>query len=191
MLFQYPAHEKFSRGYYPPYQEMVIKKAFELLFREYYARLCEYSGMITRDEDASVEIVQDFFVKLWENRATLDIKSVKSYLFRSIHNNSIKYINKRAQLESIRVEKNAKYGYTSPEDFELTEKLEKSLDELPPKCREIFIMSRIDKLRHNEIAEKLGISARTVEVQIRKASIILKEKLKEFYFLLILFLLFK
>lgn len=167
------------------------QKAFELLFKEYYARLCEYSAMITRDEDASVEVVQDFFVKLWENRATLDIKSVKSYLFRAVHNNSIKYVNKRMMLESISDDGSKEYGYTSPHDFELTEKLEKSLDELPPKCREIFIMSRIDKLRHNEIAEKLGISSRTVEVQIRKASIILKEKLKEFYFLLILFLLFK
>ena len=165
------------------------QKAFELLFNEFYARLCGYSVLITHDKDASMEIVQDFFVKLWENRNALEIKSVRSYFFRSVHNNSIKYMNKKVLLESISDESDVQYGFSNPGDFELKEKLEQSLGELPPKCREIFILSRVDKLRHNEIAEKLGISSKTVEVQIRKASIILKKKLKEFY-LLILFLFF-
>ena len=159
------------------------KKAFEAFFKEYYARLCEYSQLITKDQDASVEIVQDFFVKLWENREKLEINSVKSYIFRAIHNNSIKFLNKKLSFETINNDK--EYGFILPNDFELNENIEKSINELPPKCREIFILSRIDKLRHNEIAEKLGISSKTVEVQIRKASLILKEKLKEFYSLLI------
>lgn len=155
------------------------EKAFEELFKAYYARLCEYSLALVADKEAAAEIVQDFFVKMWENRATLDIKSLKAYLFRSIHNNSLKYISKRIHFESIIDSR--EYGITAPVDFEMADKLDKSLNELPPKCREIFLMSRLDKLRHNEIAEKLGISPRTVEVQIRKASHILKEKLKEFY----------
>ncbi|HEY4784747.1 MAG TPA: sigma-70 family RNA polymerase sigma factor, partial [Bacteroidales bacterium] len=83
------------------------------------------------------------------------------------------------------------YGYDMPYDFELTEQLEKSLNELPPRCKEIFILSRIEKLRHQEIADKLGISPRTVEVQIRNANQILKEKLKEFIPLLFFYFLTK
>lgn len=163
------------------------QEAFEKLFREYYARLCAYSFLIVKDKDAAAEIVQDFFVKLWENRAKLEIVATQSYFFKAIHNNSIKYMGKKVDFEPITSGK--EYGFEMQNDFELQEKMEQSLNELPPKCREIFILSRMEKLRHNEIAEKLGISAKTVEVQIRKANIILKEKLKEFYFLL-LFLFF-
>jgi RNA polymerase sigma-70 factor (family 1) len=158
------------------------QKAFERLFREYYARLCEYSFLLTKDKESSAEIVQDFFVKLWENHSKLDIKATKSYLFRSIHNNTIKYLRKETKFESLMADHPEQL--TEITDLELSEKLEKSLNELPPKCKEIFILSRIDKLKHNEIAEKLGISTKTVEVQIRKANIILREKLKEFMFLL-------
>ena len=160
-------------------------KTFETLFKSYYARLCEFSFLITKDKEASVDIVQDFFVKLWENRTKLKINNLKSYMFKSVHNNSVKHMGKTLQFESFGENKTNNYGFSVPKDFELKEKLEKSLNELPPRCREVFILSRIDKLHHKEIAEKLGISTKTVEVQIRKASIFLKEKLKEFYFLLI------
>ena len=161
------------------------QKAFETLFKEYYARLCEYSFLLIKDEEVASELVQDFFVKLWENRANINIKIVKAYLFKAIHNNSIKYITKKNHFESIIDEK--EYGHVMPNDFELPEMLEKSLNGLPPKCKEIFLLSRQDKLHHNEIAEKLGISPKTVEVQIRKARLILKEKLKEFRVLLLFY----
>jgi len=160
-------------------------KAFETLFKEYYARLCEYSFLLTKDKEAASELVQDFFVKLWENHAKINIKTTKAYLFKAIHNNTVKYLTKNNHFDSIINEK--EYGYVLPNDFELTERLEISLNELPPKCKEIFMMSRLEKLRHKEIAEKLRISPKTVEVQIRKASLILKEKLKEFKVLLLYF----
>lgn len=69
---------------------------------------------------------------------------------------------------------------TEMPDKELAELIHKSIDELPPKCREIFILSRLELLKHNEIAEKLGISPKTVEVQIRKANIKLRNKLKNY-----------
>ena len=160
------------------------KQAFETLFIEFYARLCEYSFLVIKDKEAASEIVQEFFVKLWENHKKINIQAIKPYLFKSIHNNSIKYISKRNSVEPIMDFK--EYGFVLPHDFELKEKLEKSVNELPPKCKEIFLMSRLDKLRHKEIAEKLGITPKTVEVQIRKANLILKEKLKEFMFLIFL-----
>lgn len=154
------------------------KLAFESLFKTYYARLCEYSCMLTKDKDIACEIVQDFFAKLWETRETLTIGLPKPYLFKAVHNNTIKYLDKQKKLDPLT--EGLEYGYDLPYDFELTEQLEKSLNELPPRCKEIFILSRIEKLRHQEIADKLGISPRTVETQIRNANQILREKLKEF-----------
>ena len=61
------------------------------------------------------------------------------------------------------------------------EKIRESIDNLPDQCRKIFVLSRVDGLKHKEIADKLNISPKTVEVQIRKASIILREKLKDYY----------
>lgn len=165
------------------------KKAFESLFKEYYARLCEYSVLLTKDKDLSCEIVQDFFVKLWENRKTLTIELTKPYLFRAIHNNTLKHLGKQKKFDFIK--EGMEYGFDIPYDFELSEQLEKSLNELPPRCKEIFILSRIEKLRHQEIADKLGISSKTVEVQIRNANQILKEKLKNFMPLLFFYFLSK
>ena len=68
------------------------QKTFETLFTDYFARLCEYSFLIIKDKEVAAEIVQDFFAKLWENRAKANIQSIKAYFFKSIHNNSIKYI---------------------------------------------------------------------------------------------------
>lgn len=163
------------------------RNAFEALFKEYYGRLCEYSYGLTKDKDISSEIVQDLFVNLWNNRFFLEIKAVKPYLFKAVHHNTIKYLVKNSKLETIVLGK--EYGYVMPHDFELTQILEESVSQLPPKCREIFMLSRIEKMRHNEIAKKLGISTRTVEVQIRKANIILREQLKDFSFLLVLYFL--
>ncbi len=154
------------------------KLAFEKLFLSYYSRLCEYSYTICKDKETSVEIVQDFFVRLWDNRSNLNISSVKAYLFRSIHNNTIKCITRKSA--TINIDSIQECGSESIPDFELSETLERSIAELPPRCREVFVLSRMDKLRHKEIASMLGISERTVEVQIRKAGQILKEKMKEF-----------
>jgi RNA polymerase sigma-70 factor (ECF subfamily) len=159
------------------------KHAFEILFTEYYGRLCEYSNTICNNQEIAAEIVQDFLVKFWENRHRLHITSVKPYLFKSIHNNTVRHIVRKKSIEPIKNED--EYGSEYLRDFELSETLEKSIEDLPPRCREIFILSRMDNLRHKEIANKLGISERTVEVQIRKAGKILKEKMREYLSLLL------
>jgi RNA polymerase sigma-70 factor (ECF subfamily) len=160
------------------------KQAFEKLFIAYYGRLCEYSNTLCHDKEAAVEIVQDFFVKLWDNRFRINITSLKPYLFKAIHNNTIKYIIRKTSTEPLR--NDHEYGSETMADFELSQTLEKAIAELPAKCKEVFILSRMDRIRHKEIAIQLGISERTVEVQIRKASRVLKEKLKE-YFSMVLF----
>jgi len=92
------------------------QKAFETLFKEYYSRLCEYAFLLIKDKEVAAELVQDFFVKFWENRAKMDIKTTKAYLFKSIHNNTIKYLTRKNNVESIIDEK--EYGQIFPKDFE-------------------------------------------------------------------------
>jgi len=159
------------------------KQSFKLLFNNYYSRLCSYTEKITGRDDIAEEIAQGVFIKIWENRYNINIqKNVKGYLFRSVHNHALKYIQAQ-KIEAKYIEYNEIFGTghtTEISDFELSEIINKSINELPEKCREVFLMSRIDQLKHKEIANKLGISEKTVEVQIRNANLKLREKLKEF-----------
>lgn len=159
------------------------EKAFETIFKELYSSLCVYAKKFTQQTEPSEEIVQNIFYKLWDKREELNIHtSLKSYLFKAVHNNSIKYLHSKKFEEDYRKFNEEiilnKKDYLP--DFDLKEKLNKSIDELPPQCRKIFILSRFDNLRHSEIAVKLGISEKTVEVQIRRANIALRKKLREF-----------
>lgn len=161
-------------------------KAFEMLFHQYYGYLCSYAVKIVNDKDEAEEIVQDFFVRLWEKRNQISIESsVKNYFFRSIKNlciNSIQHDKikaKHAQKVISESETN-----TSAEDyfveFDLAEKIEESIQALPNKRREIFRLSREEGLKYREIAEKLNVSIKTVETQMSLAIKTLREKLKKY-----------
>jgi RNA polymerase sigma-70 factor (ECF subfamily) len=163
-------------------------KAFECIFKEYYTRLCVYSKKFTLQREVAEEIVQQIFSNIWENKEELSIHtSIKSYLFRAVHNNSLKYLNSKKFEEDYKIFNESILLDNSDiqPDFDLSENLYKSIEDLPPQCRKIFILSRFEQYKHNEIAEKLGISAKTVEVQIRRANISLRKKLQ--YFLPIIF----
>jgi RNA polymerase sigma-70 factor, ECF subfamily len=165
--------------------------AFESLFKELYPSLCIYAKKFTQQKEPAEEIVQQIFFKLWENRNELAIHtSLKSYLFKSVHNNSLKYLNSKKFEEDYKKfneELLLRQSDYLP-DFELSEKINKSIEDLPPQCKKIFLMSRYDNLRHIEIAEKLSISVKTVEVQIRRANIVLRKKLQDFITIFILLL---
>lgn len=162
--------------------------AFESVFREYYPGLCLYAKKIVGEIETAEEIIQDVFLNLWEKRKNPGIHtSLKSYLFKAVHNHALNWI-KHKQVERkyqdyySNLYKGFSYnkGETNPEPF-VKDKIRESIEKLPDQCRKIFILSRVDGLRHKEIAVKLNISPKTVEVQIRKASIILREKLKDYY----------
>ncbi len=159
------------------------KEAFKELFEHYYSRLCSYAEKFVVRKDIAEEIVQNVFFIIWDKRNELKIEiSLKGYLFRSVHNNSIKYLQTK-KIESDYFEHNKIFGQsqiTEMNDFELMEAINQSIDELPEKCREIFMMSRLENLKHKEIAQKLNISEKTVEVQIRNANLRLRELLKDF-----------
>ena len=162
--------------------------AFEMLFRKYYAALVNYAYGFTKDMDASEEIVQDFFYNFWKNRREINIRlSIKSYLFRSIRNNSIKYLEavavRRRYAERVinAAKGNPGYENTDLEVKELKDLIEHTLKELPERCVNIFRMSRFDGLKYEEIAAKLSVSVKTVEANMGKALKLLRERLGKYH----------
>jgi len=159
---------------------------FEALFKLYYAPLVVYACKFVADRDIAREIVQDFFVRLYEKRLTLNIDtSIKSYLYRSVYNCCINYINQRTiqdkHLKNIDMEKVDEDNLENEINrIELQQKIFEVIETLPSKCRRIFKMNRLEGLKNEEIATKLNLSKRTVETQISKALKILRLKLADF-----------
>ena len=172
--------------------------AFNALFRKYYSAMCHFANQFLHDRELAEEIVQDMFVKIWEKRAVLNIESsVKQYLFRSIRNhclNQIQHEKIKKQyadkvLESAHQEINAEQYYL---EVDLISRIEKSIESLPPKRKEIFRLSREQGLKYKEIADTLDISVKTVEAQMGLALKYLRDDLKDFSnYLMTLFLILK
>jgi RNA polymerase sigma-70 factor, ECF subfamily len=167
--------------------------AFELLFHFYYSGLVMYSTQFTADRMDAEEIVQDFFVRFWQkHQQILLTDSLKGYLFLSVKNSCLNYLkHKKVEERYIQkmVELSSRHIAYDPDLYlasELQEKVKNAIDLLPEKCREIFIMSRIQGLKNEEIATNLNISKRTVETQISKALKVLRVELKDYIGLMIL-----
>jgi RNA polymerase sigma-70 factor (ECF subfamily) len=152
------------------------KQEFENLFRSSYVSLVRYAQTILRDHDTSEEIVQELFFRLWQGRANLRVESsLKGYLFRSVHNRSLHYIEHQKVIDRHAGE-TAAAAETVSEPVtdaiyynELQAKVARVLERLPERCSEIFRMSRLEGLKYNEIAEKLSVSLKTVEANMGKA----------------------
>jgi RNA polymerase sigma-70 factor (ECF subfamily) len=161
------------------------KRSFELLFRDFFIPLCSYARKFISDHDSSKEIVQDVFINLWEKRDDISAdKPVKSYLYTSVHNRCLNYIrdNKKFKRDS----ENIEILNINPVDIdkmveaENEKKIMDAINQLPGKCKEVFLLSRFEQLKYNEIAEKTGVSVKTIEAQMSKALKILRENLAEF-----------
>ena len=171
--------------------------AFELLFRFYYAGLVVFASQFTFDKEESEDIVQDFYIRLWEKRSNLrTADSLKSYFFQSVKNSCLNFLkHQKIKEQSINdllslSEKSLLYDPNLYIASELQEKVKRCIDTLPDRNREVFKMSRFDGLKNEEIAEKLNISKRTVETHISNSIKILKTQLKDYAGLLFLLGLF-
>lgn len=163
------------------------KVAFDKVFRQYYQYLCNFAFQFLKEKEASEEVVQDFFFKLWDKREDLSIQSsLKSYLFRSVQNrclNQIKHLTikekyKTYNQEQIHLQENTPSDYAV--EVELAEKISLSIEALPKERQRIFNLSRNEGLKYKEIAEQLDISVKTVESQMGKALKFLREQLAEY-----------
>jgi RNA polymerase sigma-70 factor (ECF subfamily) len=172
------------------------KRSFEELFRSFFPSLVLFAQKYVPDQDTAKEIVHNVFINLWEKRQQVDTGSpLKSYLFTSVHNRCLNYIRDQKKFDKDdtifqRLDStDFSDGVDRLEEQELEQRIYDALQSLPEKCREIFMMNRFDGLKYAEIAEKQGISVKTVETQMSKALKILREKLIDYLGMIILFIL--
>ena len=171
------------------------RKNYEQIFRNHYSELCSYANNFMDDLDDAEEIVQEVFVKVWEIRNEINISnSVRAYFFRSVRNaclNKKKHIKIREEYKEHN-EREIDSNFVDLENIidasELELKIRNSIDKLPTERRKIFIMSRYDELKYQEIADKLNISVKTVENQMGSALKFLRNELSEYIKILIILL---
>ena len=152
------------------------KQEFEKLFRSSYVSLVRYAKTFVKDHDTSEEIVQNLFFRLWKDRQNLRIKSsLTGYLFRSVHNRALHFIEHQKVVSRHAGEIRAGTELTTEPVTEaiyyneLQSKVAVVMERLPERCRVIFQMSRFEGLKYNEIADKLAVSLKTVEGDMGKA----------------------
>lgn len=162
------------------------EEPLEDLFNYYYPRLFNFSRSFLKIEEGIDDILQEVFIKIWQNRKKINSAATfNSYIFTITRNlllNELRSkLNSEKTKEEIRSLSLAK-EYSSMNQIEyrdLKEKVDKLVCELPQRQKEIFILSRTEGLSHKEIAEKLGIKTKTVEYHITQAVRHLKDKLGE------------
>lgn len=153
------------------------ERALEIVFRSHYAGMASFVQRFVRSPDVAEELVQDIFLKLWAKREQLsEIESFRTYLFRAARNQALNWL-RRQKLERRWQEEHSGEGeaqVSTLADEEATEQelsaaVQEAIGRLPPRCREVFLLSRDGGLTYAEIANTLGISVKTVETQMGRA----------------------
>lgn len=163
-------------------------KAFEAVFRLYYAPLCLYAASITGRRDIAEEIVQELFYICWKERETLQLFcSLKSYLYKAARNRALQYLEHRAvcnRHEESVLTAPAPEGVPSPEDEleykELKRLVDQAFERMPPRRSRIFRMHRTEGLKYAEIAARLELSVKTVEAEMTKALHMLRREIEQY-----------
>lgn len=180
---------------HPDHEDVLLKRKFEILFREHFTGLCYFARKYTGDLDAAKEIVHNVFLRIWENRSDFEWeKPAKSYLFTSVYNRSLNYIRDNRKLirqenfQALHLIADESAYSENLETAELESRIKQTLQRLPEKCRQVFELSRFEQKKYSEIAMQLNISVKTVETQMSKALHMLREELKDYLTILILML---
>jgi RNA polymerase sigma-70 factor (family 1) len=164
--------------------------AFSRFFELYSSKVFQFSRYFLRSRETCEEVVSDVFINIWQNKEKLaEVNHIDAYLYVLTRNKAYNYLDKISRvpefISEIPVEIQA--DDANPEGILLTEELEhviySAIDDLPEKCRIIFLMSREDKLKYHEIAEILSISEKTVQAQIITALKKLHLSLKKYFYI--------
>lgn len=144
---------------------------FESYYKEHFKRFFLMSCKYLKDPVLAEEIVNDVFLKIWEDGDKLKIESsLKSYIYKAVINRSINALNKSKRemihRQDVRTMPEESYELRQIEENELSVKLYAAIDRLPDQCKRVFEMSRFEDLKQQEIADKLGISVKTVKNHI-------------------------
>ncbi|HVI44441.1 RNA polymerase sigma-70 factor [Chitinophaga sp. 22536] len=154
-----------------------LYRHFQQVFEQYYKPLCKYAFSFIKEKEVCEDIVQDIFVKIWETRKDLlMVAGIKFYLYTAVRNNCLNHLY-RGQCRPVYSLTNMDIEAALPAEAETgegelinyKELLEKGIEQLPTKCKEVFLLSRIGNFSNQEVADNLGISIKTVNNQLWKA----------------------
>ncbi len=162
--------------------------AFENIFKTYHKDLVRYSTNFIGDINAAEDIVEDCFYWLWDVKESINIKnSLRSFLFSVVTNKCLNYMKKNNHqkqyeeyIRSITIRKEINYPEVNLISKELSVTIQEAIDNLPEQCRKIFLLSRNDDKKYEEIATMLDISINTVKKQMNRAISKLKDALKDY-----------
>lgn len=171
------------------------KQAFEYLFKTYYPRLRGYAIRFIDDEETARDIIQECFLHFWEKREWLSAVSLPSLLFAMVRNGCLNCLKHRAIVEKHQLEYLADIqgeerlyhtDFAMDSEYrllydELQEQINLVIDELPERCREVFLLSRYEGLKNREIADRFQISVSAVEAHITRALHHFSKHFKEKY----------
>ena len=169
-------------------------KAFDSLFNRYYAGLCVYAESFTGDRQTAEDLVQDVLVNVWMKRRELVFdETLGSYLFRAVHNSSIRFLRQQKVRDRYNVYLNAKLNeaelipcewvalQADPVEADEIQRLyQHALEQLPAKTRQIFLFSRESEKKYAEIAELTGLTVKSIEYHISKALDVFRLVLKDY-----------
>ncbi len=160
-------------------------EAFEQIFRKFYSDLARFCYSLVRNETIAEEITQEVFIYLWEKKAQIEISSsLKSYLYSAVKNKSINYIKYDLPKQRILIDLSdtvltgSSEFHEPSETLRLKKKIQWAINQLPDKCKQIFLLSRYGGMTYAEIAEELELSVKTVENQMSIALKKLRESLE-------------
>ncbi|MBB2949560.1 MULTISPECIES: RNA polymerase sigma-70 factor [unclassified Sphingobacterium] len=168
-------------------------RAFKSLFYTHYQSLCNYAFKYLSDHDESKDVVQEVLIRFWEiKRDMISDPAAKYYLFTAVRNRCITILRKKIyniSTDELTLEV-ADEPYIEQPERDVQKLIQEAMDGLPPKCREVFTLSRVENLTYKQIAEKLNISIKTVENQMGKAIKHMREFIKKHAILILILLLY-
>jgi RNA polymerase sigma-70 factor (ECF subfamily) len=159
------------------------EEAFKQLFYQHHKALVAYAVYLISDKPVARELVNDVFINVWKNQHHLDLQdNLKPYLYRAVKNRSINHLKKRKVIKTD-LEELDQPADTQSDHLIIVKQnedmLQQWINELPDRCKQVFLMSRVDGLPNKEIADLLDISIKTVENQMTKALKHFRKKLKK------------
>lgn len=167
-------------------------KGFELLYQRYYRPLCSHVTRLVYSREMSEDLVGDLFFHLWQTNQYTQIKgSFRAYLFSAARNRAINYLrwelNRTQPTEEEHLADQADSVETDRDLAfeELTVRIHRALEALPPQCRSVFILSRFEGRKNAEISDELRISIKTVEGHLTKALSRLRQALHDYWLVLL------
>ncbi len=158
--------------------------ALKALFQQHYGLVCQAISRFISDAPLVEDLAQEVFVRFWEKREQIEItSSVPAYLRRMAINEALAWLrrNQRFDVEELTPQTPAGTAADGEATFlhqELRLSIHEAINELPPKCRAVFQLSRFEEMTYPEIAQQMGISVKTVENQMGKALKYLRERLR-------------